>query len=283
LVCGGSQTDQGGRRIPVRRLSWPAAAALYAWLASVAGATLLLWNGRRAAGVEADVASLALWQALVYGLWAPVWLGLLFLLRRFGLGARGLAAAALFAFPAIAFHALAAAALDLRWSPRMEALGLPVALSERLPVDLLFYMAIAGATWAACAHRHSRRLTEALAAARASTPPSAGEEPLLVSLGNRRVPVPLQTVEWLGAAGNYVVVNWDGREGLVRTSLQELERSLDPARFARIHRSTLVNLAMVESAASLSDGSWRLTMKSGAELVASRTYRDRILARLGRR
>lgn len=224
-----------------------------------------------------------MWQALVYGLWAPVWLALAFLLRRSGLGVRGLAAAGAFAVPAIAFHALAAAALDLRWSPRMEALGFPVALAERLPVDLLFYMAITGATWAAAAHRQSRRLIEALAAARAATPAGAGEEPLLVSLGSRRVPVPLPAIEWLGAAGNYVVVNWDGREGLVRTTLQELERSLDPARFARIHRSTLANLAMVEGAASLSDGSWRLTMKSGAELVASRTYRDRILERLGRR
>lgn len=264
-------------------MSLSAAAAIYAWLASVTGATALLWNGRRAAGIETDVASIAFWQALVYGLWAPVWIGLLFLLRRSGLGARGLAAAALFALPATGFHALAAAALDVRWSPRMERLGFPVALAERLPVDLLFYMAIAGATWAAVAHRQSRRLVEALAAARAATPEAAGEQPLLVTLGSRRVPVPLPAIEWLGAAGNYVVVNWDGREGLVRATLQELERSLDPALFARIHRSTLANLAMVESAVSLSDGSWRLTMKSGAELVASRTYRDRILARLGRR
>jgi DNA-binding LytR/AlgR family response regulator len=50
-----------------------------------------------------------------------------------------------------------------------------------------------------------------------------------------------------------------------------------------VHRSTIANLAMVDSASSLSDGSWRLTMKSGAELVASRTYRDRVLERLGRR
>ncbi len=266
-----------------RRVSWSAAVAVYAWLVSVAGATLLLWHGRRASGQEADVASIAVWQGLVYGLWGPVWLALALLLRRTGLGGRGLAAAAAFSLPAIAFHAFAASAVDLHWSPRMAALGFPLALAERLPVDLLFYLAIAGATWAAAAHRHSRRLVEALAAAREATPPGPGEEPLLVSLGTRRVPVPLPAIEWLGAAGNYVVVNWDGREGLVRTTLQELERSLDPARFARIHRSTLANLAMVESAASLSDGSWRLTMKSGAELVASRTYRDRILERLGRR
>jgi DNA-binding LytR/AlgR family response regulator len=266
-----------------RLLNWGAAAAVYAWLASVCGATVLLWHGRRVSGQEADLASIAVWQALVYGLWAPVWLALAFLLRRTGLGGRGLAAAAAFALPALAFHAFAASTLDLHWSPRMAALGYPVALAERLPVDLLFYLAIAGATWAAAAHRQSRRLMDALAVAKAATPSEGAEESLLVSAGSRRIPVPVEAVEWLGAAGNYVVVNWDGREGLVRSSLQELEQRLDPARFARIHRSTLANLARVDSASSLSDGSWRLTMRSGAELVASRTYRDRILERLGRR
>lgn len=243
---------------------------------------MLLWTQRRSAGMDADIAGIAVWQALVYGLWAPVGLGLYLLLRRIGLGLQGLAAITGFVFPALAFHGLAAAALDLRWSPRMAALGLPAALAERLPVDLLVYLAIAGATWAFAAHRQSRGLVEALAAARAASPPSLAEEPLLVSLGNRRIPVPPQAIEWLGAAGNYVVVNWGGREGLVRATLADLERSLDTARFARIHRSTMINLAMVASAQSLSDGSWRLTMESGAGLVASRTYRDRILARLGK-
>ena len=87
-------------------------------------------------------------------------------------------------------------------------------------------------------------------------------------------------MEWFGSPGNYVVVNWQGREGLIRQTLQSLEQRLDPQIFARSHRSAIVNLAKVESAQSLSDGSWRLGMASGAELVASRTYRDRLLDRL---
>jgi len=64
--------------------------------------------------------------------------------------------------------------------------------------------------------------------------------------------------------------------------MRALERRLDPAVFARSHRSTVVNLARVAAAQSLSDGSWKLTLTSGAELVVSRTYRDDLLARLGR-
>lgn len=65
-----------------------------------------------------------------------------------------------------------------------------------------------------------------------------------------------------------------------RGTLAALETQLDPAVFVRSHRSTIVNLSKVRETASLSDGSWRLTTRSGAELVASRTYRDAVLSRL---
>ena len=104
----------------------------------------------------------------------------------------------------------------------------------------------------------------------------------MVMTGNRRATVLLTEVEWFAAAGNYVVVHWGEREGLVREPLKALEARLDSRVFARSHRSTIVNLARVRDAGSLSDGSWRLTTQSGAELVASRTYRDALMARLGR-
>ena len=107
-------------------------------------------------------------------------------------------------------------------------------------------------------------------------------ERLMVMTGKRRAPVLLDEVEWFAAAGNYVVVHWADREGLIRETLKALEARLDGRVFARSHRATLVNLARVREARSLSDGSWKLTMASGAELVASRTYRDAVMARLGR-
>ncbi len=106
---------------------------------------------------------------------------------------------------------------------------------------------------------------------------------LLVSIGSRKVPVLSGDVEWFGSAGNYVVVHWQNREGLLRTPLKMLESELDPVVFARTHRSTLINLAMVRDTQPLSDGSWKLTMQSGTELVLSRTYRDNVLERLDSR
>jgi DNA-binding LytR/AlgR family response regulator len=89
-------------------------------------------------------------------------------------------------------------------------------------------------------------------------------------------------IEWVSSAGNYAVVHWRDQEGLLREPLQQLETRLAPAGFARAHRSTLINLAHVAELRPLSDGAWRATLDSGAELVISRSYRDAVLARLGR-
>jgi DNA-binding LytR/AlgR family response regulator len=211
------------------------------------------------------------------------------LLSTWGLGRRSGAWLFGLGFPAVAIHALAAVALEAHFSVSRTA-GYEALFLARLPIDLLVYMAIAAALWAAMAHRHSIALHRALAAARLASQRSEGtgrtadpSDLVLVSVGSSQAPVRVSSIEWVGAAANYVVINWEGREGLVRDTLKSFEETLDPHIFVRAHRSTIVNLAKVASASSLADGSWRLTMESGAELVASRTYRDRILGRLGRR
>jgi DNA-binding LytR/AlgR family response regulator len=50
----------------------------------------------------------------------------------------------------------------------------------------------------------------------------------MVSIGLRRVAVEPSEVEWFAAAGNYLVVNWQGREGLLRETVQALASRLDP-------------------------------------------------------
>jgi len=274
----------------VRRLSttaWTWAFGLYAYLATMLCAA---WFARRAAGGALEVGRSLAWQGASYATWAPaaglVWL----ILRRFGAGGRGMIALSLSMIAVAPLESLAAAWIDMAfvgggsWAEALSrALG-------RLPISILLYTAIAAVGVAAAHHRRiglerarSERLEVALSEARARLEsPSPVAERLMVSAGSRRVPVLLNQVEWFAAAGNYVVVHWGDREGLIRDTLQNLEAGLDPAVFARSHRSTLVNLARVRETQSLSDGSWRLVLESGAELVASRTYRDALLARLGR-
>jgi DNA-binding LytR/AlgR family response regulator len=246
------------------------------------------WFARRFAtqrGIVLDVPTSLLWQGAIYAAWLPaaglVW----WVLRWFGAGARGLAASLVAGLMAVPLEALASSLIDQAFIGGTELAG---RVLGRVPVCILLYTAIVAVGLAAAHHRKAAEararnalLEAALAQARAVAAPSEPER-LMVMTGARRVPVETSAVEWFGAADNYVVVHWSGREGLLRATLQSLEARLDPRVFARAHRSALVNLAHVREAQPLSDGSWRLTLASGGEVVTSRTYRQDVLRRLGR-
>lgn len=276
----------------LRSSAWLWLLAAYAYGVTCVSAAAFLWRARRLAGVELPFGWALAWQAGVYGLWFPLAGGLWLLVRqpRFdGRAVAGVLGLSLFAVPA---HAMSATALDAGFAPGVGQ-RFAEQMIERLPIDMAVWTAFVGVfaalAWRMRAREASLRaeaLAEALAAARtAASEASAGPaEPLrlLVSVGQRRASVDAAEVDWFGSAGNYVVVNWNGREGLIRETLSALQERLDPAVFARAHRSTIVNLARVSDAAPLSDGSWRLTLVGGMELVVSRTYRDEVLRRLGR-
>jgi two-component system LytT family response regulator len=106
-------------------------------------------------------------------------------------------------------------------------------------------------------------------------------ERLVVGLARGARVVPVASVEWVEAADNYVTVHAADGAGLLRESLHSLQARLDPARFARVHRSALVNLARVHELRPLPSGDYVLTMRSGATVRLSRTHRDDVLRRLG--
>ncbi len=268
--------------------AWVGLFAAYGWIVSTVCAAWFLRRMARARGDSLDLATSLAWQGANYGLWfvagGVVWL----ILRRFGAGATAAVLCWAAGLVLVPLAALGATGVDLAFGlgAADELIGRAI---DKAPVAILLYTAVVCVGFAAAHHGkaveargRARSLEAALAAARSAARRPADNQRLMVTVGSRRVPVETGEVEWFAAAGNYVVVHWGEREGLIREPLRTLEARLDPAVFARSHRSTLVNLARVAEAQSLSDGSWRLTMRSGAELVASRTYRDDLLARLGR-
>lgn len=86
--------------------------------------------------------------------------------------------------------------------------------------------------------------------------------------------VELDEVEWIGAAGNYVELHHDGRRHLYRTPLSHLADRLDPRRFVRIHRSTVVNVERVRELEPTPQGDWKLRLDTGAQLRLSRRFRE---------
>ncbi|HEV2080622.1 MAG TPA: LytTR family DNA-binding domain-containing protein [Allosphingosinicella sp.] len=270
------------------------AIAAYVYVVSVGFSALAVHYARLDDGLESRLGPVVAWQALRYGAWLPIayWLWLLF--QRRGVSRAGLLAWAATGMVAVPAHAATAGALSVYFSPYLGRDDLTRQIFETAPISLLVYCAIAVALMlgamrkrAVAAEALGSELAAALDEARrsASEGQAAGEETemLMVSVGRRRVPVAVNEVEWFSSAGNYVVVNWTKQEGLIRETLQSLEKRLPSQIFARVHRTTIVNLSRVTETASLSDGSWRLCLQSGMEVVASRSYRDKVLQRLGRR
>ncbi|GAB2507772.1 LytTR family DNA-binding domain-containing protein [Pseudoxanthomonas sangjuensis] len=106
-------------------------------------------------------------------------------------------------------------------------------------------------------------------------------ERFLVRKLGREFLVAANDIEWLQAAGNYVNLRVRGHDYPLRSTIAGIEAKLDPARFARIHRSYIVNLDQVASIEPLDTGDARVHMKDGATLPGSRTYRGELRGRLG--
>ncbi len=84
-------------------------------------------------------------------------------------------------------------------------------------------------------------------------------------------------IDALEAAGNYVRIVRGGRSHLVRGTLAEFEKSLDPEGFVRIHRSTLVNADRVHRVSPQVHGDFTVTLEGGRTYRMSRNFRDRLL------
>lgn len=88
-------------------------------------------------------------------------------------------------------------------------------------------------------------------------------------------------IDWIEAADNYVSLHVGSDTHLIRETMNALESRLDSQRFLRIHRSTIVNADRIKELRPWFHGEYIVLLKDGTELTLSRTYREKILARLG--
>jgi two-component system LytT family response regulator len=90
-------------------------------------------------------------------------------------------------------------------------------------------------------------------------------------------------IDWIEAADYYACLHVAGKQHLLRRSLSDLEKELDPEIFCRIHRSAIVNLKRVGRLQMNEDGESELLLHNGAKLRLSRRYRKQMQSRLGLR
>jgi two-component system LytT family response regulator len=83
-------------------------------------------------------------------------------------------------------------------------------------------------------------------------------------------------IERVDAEGNYVGLWARGRRHLVRETMKGIEGKLDPARFVRVHRSSIVNVDRVRRLEPWAHGEYVITMEDGTKITSSRTHGGRL-------
>ncbi len=86
--------------------------------------------------------------------------------------------------------------------------------------------------------------------------------------------VEVDKIEKIDAAGDYMCLTTAENTLVLRETMKDLERRLDPRKFQRVHRSTIVNLDSVCQVKPHTNGECFLTLTSGATVKVSRSYRD---------
>jgi two-component system LytT family response regulator len=126
----------------------------------------------------------------------------------------------------------------------------------------------------------------ALLESRGEAPAPGAEQPryltrLLIKSAGRVFFLKTDEIDYVSAEDYYVRLHVGRKGHLLRETMSELESKLDPARFVRIHRSTIVNLERVRELQPLFNGEYAVLLADGTELKLSRSRREHLERLLG--
>jgi two-component system, LytTR family, response regulator len=131
--------------------------------------------------------------------------------------------------------------------------------------------------------RRRRAMREAAerAWAAAGTPDPGHADAIWVQVRGGRVRLPIDQIDWVEAAKDYVMLHTPTRSYLHRISMAALEEQLDPAQLMRVHRSTFVRPARVSGVQRLGKGLIALEMQDGAVVQVGPSYVKSVLSAVG--
>jgi two-component system LytT family response regulator len=104
----------------------------------------------------------------------------------------------------------------------------------------------------------------------------------IIKSGGRVVFLRVEEIDWMRTVGNYVRLQVGRDSHLMRETMSGMEAKLNPDRFMRVHRSTIVNLDRVKEVQPWAKGEYVVIMRDGTRLIMSRRYRERLNERLNK-
>ena len=110
---------------------------------------------------------------------------------------------------------------------------------------------------------------------------SAYLDSIIIRTGGRVLFRNVSEIDWIEAYGNYVRLHFGRSAYLLRETIGSLEARLDPAKFKRIHRSTIVQLDRIREMQPQLGGQYRTILRDGTKLTLSRRYRRNLKNLIG--
>ena len=107
-------------------------------------------------------------------------------------------------------------------------------------------------------------------------------ERLVIKASGRIYFLETAEIDWIEAEGNYVSVHSAKKSHLLRETISSLEAQLDPRKFLRIHRSSIVRIDRIQELQPWFHGEYRIILQNGTQLTLSRNYRDKLQEALGK-
>jgi len=101
-------------------------------------------------------------------------------------------------------------------------------------------------------------------------------ERLVVRNNDRYDFVPVEKVDWVESANNYVLLHCGPKTHLHSETLTGLERRLDPEKFVRVHRGRIVNISRIVAAHTMMNGVYELELNTGVRLSTGRQFLDTV-------
>ena len=90
----------------------------------------------------------------------------------------------------------------------------------------------------------------------------------------------MDEIDYMEATGNYIKLVTANGSRLIRETMNNIERKLEPQKFIRVHRSFIVKVEMIKELKPYFNGEYIIVLKSGKEIKSSKTYKSTITEKL---
>ncbi|MFA6469964.1 MAG: LytTR family DNA-binding domain-containing protein [Bacteroidota bacterium] len=97
---------------------------------------------------------------------------------------------------------------------------------------------------------------------------------LIVKTNGRIIFLRMEEIDWMEAAGNYVKLHVGSESHLVRETMNKLEVQLNPRKFLRIHRSTIINIEKIKELQPYFNGEYKVILQNNTQVILSRGFRE---------